>query len=229
MVRSRTPAVTQPLQSDARSARSRVQTFGISAKITRVSPRSDSDPGSATSTSADNLRPAQSEQLAVAEQPLDHPLYGAVLDLEALRPDLVGAHGVAITGKSQKTQRQPPPSHDSQFRPDDGTGSRSNSNPGDSSLSPIPRHCPSTPTARSPTGWLDHRSRKRRVSDWPAGHACSAASSDLSLLTRALQQARPRHSGIRPRLFRPGRRHDPFPHTQILLTVAADATATTAP
>ncbi len=45
---------------------------------------------------------AQSEQLAVAPQPLDYPLYGGFLDLQALRPDLVGAKVVAISGNRQK-------------------------------------------------------------------------------------------------------------------------------
>ena len=40
--------------------------------------------------------------LAPAEQPLDYPLYGTWLDLEVLRPDLVGVTAVAITGTSQK-------------------------------------------------------------------------------------------------------------------------------
>ena len=38
---------------------------------------------------------AQSDQLTVAEQPLDHPLYGTVVDLDALRPDLAGVQAVA--------------------------------------------------------------------------------------------------------------------------------------
>ena len=45
---------------------------------------------------------AQSEQLAAAEQPFDHPLYGTLLDLENLRPDLVGATVVALSGPRQK-------------------------------------------------------------------------------------------------------------------------------
>ena len=45
---------------------------------------------------------AQSEELAVAEQPLNFPLYGAFLDLKEVRPDLVGVQAVAIYGKSQK-------------------------------------------------------------------------------------------------------------------------------
>ena len=45
---------------------------------------------------------AQSEELAVSEQPLAYPLYGTFLELEGLRPDLAGITAVAISGKSQK-------------------------------------------------------------------------------------------------------------------------------
>lgn len=45
---------------------------------------------------------AQSEQLAVAEQPLDHPLYGTVVDLQDLRPDLAAVQAVALAGNAQK-------------------------------------------------------------------------------------------------------------------------------
>ena len=37
----------------------------------------------------------------MAEQPLDHPLYGSVVDLEVVRTDLAGVTAIAITGKSQ--------------------------------------------------------------------------------------------------------------------------------
>jgi hypothetical protein len=43
----------------------------------------------------------QSDELAAAEQPLDHPLYGTLLDLEIVREDLAGITAVALTGKSQ--------------------------------------------------------------------------------------------------------------------------------
>ena len=38
----------------------------------------------------------------MCEQPLDHPLYGTLLDLEVLRPDLVGITAVAVTGANPK-------------------------------------------------------------------------------------------------------------------------------
>jgi hypothetical protein len=45
---------------------------------------------------------AQSEELAIADQPLDYPLYGRFLDLQDLRPDLAGATVVALFGTRQK-------------------------------------------------------------------------------------------------------------------------------
>jgi len=45
---------------------------------------------------------AQSEELAVAEQPLDYPLYGGFLDLRGVRPDLAQAQVVALSGNRQK-------------------------------------------------------------------------------------------------------------------------------
>jgi hypothetical protein len=45
---------------------------------------------------------AQSEEMAVTEQPLDYPLYGSLLDLEVVRQDLLGVTAIAIVGKRQK-------------------------------------------------------------------------------------------------------------------------------
>ena len=44
----------------------------------------------------------QSEALTVAEQPLDYPLYGRLLDLSDLRSDLVDTKVVAVAGTRQK-------------------------------------------------------------------------------------------------------------------------------
>jgi hypothetical protein len=84
--------------------------YGMSAKITRAQADFDATSHAAVSDSLGNcygsLRAtsalAQSEALPVAEQPLDHPLYGTFLDLEVVRQDLVGVTAVAISGKRQK-------------------------------------------------------------------------------------------------------------------------------
>ncbi len=76
--------------------------YGISARITRAI----TDTLQNLERLYPNTRTAsllcQSELLPTGEQPLDHPLYGTFLDLEVLRPDLVGVAAVAVTGKSQK-------------------------------------------------------------------------------------------------------------------------------
>jgi hypothetical protein len=82
--------------------------YGLSAKITRVIADITSSGDqtllgqyySLTTRSASVL--TQSEALPICEQPFDHPLYGTLLDLEVLRPDLVGITAVAVTGKNPK-------------------------------------------------------------------------------------------------------------------------------
>ena len=76
--------------------------YGISSKITRVLADTNSVLTDYYGASRQTSVLAQSESLAAAEQPLDYPLYGTWLDLEVLRPDLVGVTAVAITGTSQK-------------------------------------------------------------------------------------------------------------------------------
>jgi hypothetical protein len=85
--------------------------YGVSAKITRIALAQSADPLAnlfialgleeyykATRTTSVLV---QSDALAVAEQPLDHPLYGTLLDLEVVREDLAGITAVAVTGASQ--------------------------------------------------------------------------------------------------------------------------------
>ena len=83
--------------------------YGISAKITRVATDTTNNLSEYYGDTRSTSVLAQSELLPVAEQPLDHPLYGTFVDLEVLRPDLVGVTAVAITGKSQKIVVNLPP------------------------------------------------------------------------------------------------------------------------
>jgi Baseplate J-like protein len=76
--------------------------YGISAKISRVMTDTGTSLSEYYGTTRQTSVLTQSEQLPVAEQPLDHPLYGTLLDLEVVRSDLAGVTAVAITGKSQK-------------------------------------------------------------------------------------------------------------------------------
>jgi hypothetical protein len=80
--------------------------YGLSAKITRVTADTDDKLPNrrhgyyALTRSTAVL--AQSELLPTVDQPLDHPLYGTLVDLDVLRPDLVGITAVAITGQNPK-------------------------------------------------------------------------------------------------------------------------------
>jgi hypothetical protein len=65
----------------------------------------------------------QSEELAIANQPLDYPLYGRFLDLKDLRPDLLGAKVVALFGNRQKITVADGITGLS-FDPDDGSDSK---------------------------------------------------------------------------------------------------------
>ena len=75
--------------------------YGVSAKITRATLTVDPDLADYYTATRNTSVLVQSEQLPLAEQPLDHPLYGSVVDLEVVRTDLAGVTAVAITGKSQ--------------------------------------------------------------------------------------------------------------------------------
>lgn len=84
--------------------------FGLSGKVTEITPDYVdpniigvfSPPGSTDSVLQLTEVWAQSEELTVADQPLDHPLYGGFLDLQDHRPDLVGVQVVALSGTRQK-------------------------------------------------------------------------------------------------------------------------------
>ena len=107
--------------------------FALSGKITRLTPDYAPDPLLAPNSNAFPLQGTevwlQSDQLTVAPQLLPYPLYGAVLDLQNLRPDLVGLEVVAVTGKQQKLAVASGVTG-LLFTPDDGTAAVP-MNPGD--------------------------------------------------------------------------------------------------
>ena len=76
--------------------------FGVSAKISRLGLDSNQDLIAFTWGTRTSSALVQSEALTVAEQPLDHPLYGAQVDLEIVRNDLAGVTAVAVSGKRQR-------------------------------------------------------------------------------------------------------------------------------
>src|SRR5271157_1469031 len=94
--------------------------FGVSAKINRLGLDSKQDLIAFTTGTRTSSALVQSEALTVAEQPLDHPLYGAQVDLEIVRNDLAGVTAVAISGKRQKLAVKTSVSGLA-FTPDDGS------------------------------------------------------------------------------------------------------------
>ena len=91
-----------------------IPNFGLSGRVTELAadyqdptitpgPTPSSSPGTFSGFTIPTTEVwAQSDQLDVAEQPLTYPLYGNLLDLQDLRPDLVGLQVVALFGKRQK-------------------------------------------------------------------------------------------------------------------------------
>jgi hypothetical protein len=73
--------------------------FGLSARISRITP---DNTAALAAPILETLALAQSEELPVADPPLTYPLYGNLLDLADLRPDLSGASVVAVSGTRQK-------------------------------------------------------------------------------------------------------------------------------
>jgi len=74
--------------------------FGMSGKITRLSVDANDLLGAYYYMSRVTTALTQSELLPAAEQPLDHPLYGTVIDLEDERDDLSAITAVAVSGSN---------------------------------------------------------------------------------------------------------------------------------
>jgi hypothetical protein len=104
---------------------------------------------------------AQSDQLEVAEQPLTYPLYGTLLDLQDLRPDVVGIQVAALAGVRQKISVNSGVAG-LQFVPDDPSLSQAPLNPGDVISLTAPPPLPFTATGAIPdwslsTDWISIR------------------------------------------------------------------------
>ncbi len=96
-----TYAYTAQLYNAQHSSTVSLAQFGLSGKATElVADYVENLSNTFLRRSAQVL--AQSEELAVAEQPLAYPLYGGFLDLRNVRPDLAQAQVVAVSGNRQK-------------------------------------------------------------------------------------------------------------------------------
>jgi len=75
--------------------------YAMSGKVTRLSVDTTNGLANYYDYTRVTSALAQSEALPAAEQPLDHPLYGTLIDLEGVRDDIAGITAIAIVGKSQ--------------------------------------------------------------------------------------------------------------------------------
>jgi hypothetical protein len=104
------PGYTELYRARAVSIRSRTD-FGMSGKITRITPDSQEHLDSTTFTIPETLVLAQSEELLSAPRPLRFPLFGASLTLGSLGPPEAGHYAgqgltpgqpLAVSGKRQR-------------------------------------------------------------------------------------------------------------------------------
>jgi len=102
--------------------------FGLSGKISRLAIDSNSNLSGYYGATRQTSVLAQNEELAVAEQPLAYPLYGTALELDNLRPDLLSAQVIALSGKRQKLSVAV---KNLFFAPDDNPSDTRTLNPGD--------------------------------------------------------------------------------------------------
>jgi hypothetical protein len=122
--------------------------FAMSAKITRITPDTSNDLTDYNARTAVVF--AQTDQLTPALQPLDHPLYGTLIDIQTLRPDLLNATVIAISGTAQKISLNPGVSN-LEFVPDQEGSPNVPLNPGDTYTLIEPPALPFNPDGSIPS------------------------------------------------------------------------------
>jgi hypothetical protein len=190
--------------------------YAISAKISRVMTDADTYLSAYYGETRSTSVLTQSEMLPVAEQPLDHPLYGTFLDLEVLRPDLTGATAVAVTGRSQKITVNPPKPDSTPltFVPDDDPTSTVTLKQGDTLTLLQP------PNLFNPDGSIPHWSTSVTTLALSVANAngrtgtVSAALSNFSLTLSTTSDPVVQEAALVSTVSLITR---PFPHTRILL------------
>jgi hypothetical protein len=119
----------------------------MGAKITRVTPDTSNDLTDYNARTTAVF--AQTDALTPAPQPLDHPLYGTLIDIQSLRPDLLNATVIAISGTAQKISLNPSVVN-LQFVPDQEGVPPVGLNPGDTYTLIEPPALPFKPDGRIP-------------------------------------------------------------------------------
>jgi hypothetical protein len=185
-----------------------------SAKITRL--KVDSQPDLATyytGTRSTSVL-AQSEQLAVAEQPLDHPLYGSFLDLKGIHADLAAVTAIAVYGKNQKLAVKTDV-NSLIFKPDDDESAPLKLKPGDVVTLLEPANLPLDSSGLIPAWKGSSKVRDLRVLD-AGGRAgtLSAALGQFVLVPAASSDPSVQEFALVSSI---AVKADPYPHTRIHL------------
>jgi hypothetical protein len=197
--------------------------FGLSAKTTEVA-GDFADPSIGTDFPLQDTASkhaaelwGQSDQLTIAEQPLDHPLYGTFLDLETLRPDLSGIQAVAIIGNAQKLTVNGGVNPLLVFTPDGGNPTPLTLQPGDVVTILDPTNLPISNHGAAQPWTGNSQSRDLRVID-ASGRTGTIYSASLTDFTLALASS---SDPIVQEFALVGNIvgvTSPFPHTRILLS-----------
>ncbi len=156
----------------------------------------------------------QSEQLQVAAQPLTWPLYGSALDLEGLRPDLLGIQAVALSGSSQKLSVANGVTGLT-FIPDDVTMSPLTLNPGDMVTVTDPSGLPLNPDGSAPDWFASTVSVPLRVQD--SGGRPGTVNAQLGQFTLVDAAATDPIVSEFALVSSVGAQLTPYPHTRIQL------------
>lgn len=158
---------------------------------------------------------AQSEELTIADQPLDFPLYGASIDLAELRPDLAGVQAIAVLGKSQKLLMNSGVKLALSFTPDDGSDAVA-LHPGDVVTILDPAALPLTSAGEPPDWKTNCKPRDLRVLDanGRTGTIRKARLCDFTLAPSGSSDPVTQEIGIVSSVEVATK---PYPHTRILL------------
>jgi hypothetical protein len=187
--------------------------FGLSGEVTElVADYVENIPSTFSLRLAQVL--AQSEQLAVAPQPLNYPLYGGFLDLQALRPDLVGATVVAVSGNRQKIAVADGVTSLT-FIPDDQSAAVA-LKPGDVLTITIPAPLPLNSDSSVPDWGYVAESMNLRVED-ANGRPGTIPQANLSNFTPVLSSSSDPEVSEYALVKSVNDATAPYPHTQILL------------
>ena len=195
--------------------------FGMSGKVTELTPDYTDDTLLTSFPLRNSEVWAQSEQLAVAPQPLVYPLCGTVLDLADLRPDLAGVTAIALSGNRQKIAVADEVSN-LNFVPIDGSPSLT-LNPGDvvtiADPTPLPLTLGSVPDWSTITAPLSNPLIVEDAHGRPGiVQTTGGASPSLSNFTLVLSGSKdPQVSEYAMVVSVISNQTVPYPHTQIIL------------